>query len=166
MKWQDTWEPEDRMMGICAQQIAEFWKEYYQRTQNNFQQQQEQHQASLTKQLHHVQQGASIGNLTPSFPQQTHQQQQSTMLIPRDVDQTQSNSVGNRNGNDLVKSQITTINDAINKIQNGELVNLHQVETQNSTQDKIVAEKQDQRLNQHQQTFQSVPPQVIYILAV
>jgi len=41
VKWQETWEPEERMMNICAPLINEFWKEYYQRTQqqNNLQQQ-------------------------------------------------------------------------------------------------------------------------------
>ena len=154
-------------MGICAEQIAEFWKEYYQRTQNNFQQQQQeqQHASGLTKQLHHVEQGnnpvtSTIGSLTQtSFPQppQQHQHQQSAMLIPGDIVQTHSNSVGST-VDDLMKPQSTIINNnAIQKFQTGVLTNLHPVQTQqNGTQEKIVSDKQDQGLNQQQQTFPQV----------
>ena len=48
-------------------------------------------------------------------------------------------------------------NNAIQKFQTGVLTNLHPVQTQqNGTQEKIVSDKQDQRLNQQQQTFPQV----------
>ena len=168
MKWQDTWEPEDRLMEICTQQISEFWKDYYQRTQNNFQQQvcnetstsheQQQQLAPITKQLHHVQQQentgsnptSSFGNLASSFPdaEQQQQQPQNAMMI-QDVVQSQTNSITSTS---LIKP--TTNSTHTEQIQEVQLSTL-EVATRNNPNNKQDLNKGNERL---QENFQSIPP--------
>ena len=115
MKWQDTWEPEERMMGICAPLINEFWKEYYHRTQsaNLQQQQQQQQQQSLetprndTKQLQH---NTQINLQNQHFSQQTTTNLNPTTLNHQTVSASlTSEGVSSPNANGAALNQIQNI---------------------------------------------------------
>ncbi|XP_066923143.1 zinc finger protein 665-like [Clytia hemisphaerica] len=102
VKWQDTWEPEDRMSHICAQQIADFWKEYQQRIQQqaNSTSPSTSQSSDNTKQLQqpNEQESNPRQNSLPSLPTYSSTQQSSSSLSIQNITSNVLN---------LPKSQLT-----------------------------------------------------------
>ena len=57
VRWQETWEPEERVMAMCAPLLNEFWKDYYAKTQQQQQQEVRNVQQQAQQQNQRIQQG-------------------------------------------------------------------------------------------------------------
>lgn len=74
VRWQETWEPEERVVAMCAPLLNEFWKEYYAKTQ-----QQQQEVRNVQQQAQQQNQRCQEGNNQPVL--QTKEQELITHSI-------------------------------------------------------------------------------------